>query len=52
MIARHDLAAAGRTLALGGRPWLMGIVNASPDSFSDAGAYPDLDARVAAARAS
>jgi dihydropteroate synthase len=28
----------------------MGIVNASPDSFSDAGAYPDLDARVALAR--
>jgi dihydropteroate synthase len=28
----------------------MGIVNASPDSFSDAGAYPDLDARVRRAR--
>ena len=27
----------------------MGIVNASPDSFSDAGAYPDVDARVALA---
>jgi dihydropteroate synthase len=25
------------TLELGARPWLMGIVNASPDSFSDAG---------------
>nr|MBA3749183.1 dihydropteroate synthase [Solirubrobacterales bacterium] len=46
----HDVAAAGRTLALGARPWLMGIVNASPDSFSDAGAYPDLDARVGLAR--
>jgi dihydropteroate synthase len=44
---RHTVAAAGRTLALGERPWLMGIVNASPDSFSDAGAYPDLGARVA-----
>ena len=44
------LAAAGRTLALGERPLLMGIVNASPDSFSDAGAYPDLDARVQLAR--
>ena len=42
----HAVAAAGRTLALGARPWLMGIVNASPDSFSDAGAYPDLEARV------
>src|SRR5687768_11037012 len=47
---RHTVAAAGRTLELGERPWLMGIVNASPDSFSDAGAYPDLDARVERAR--
>jgi dihydropteroate synthase len=45
-LGQHELAAAGRTLALGERPWLMGIVNASPDSFSDPGAYPDLDARV------
>jgi len=50
MMVSHDLAAAGRTLALGERPWLMGIVNASPDSFSDPGAYPDLDARVRRAR--
>jgi dihydropteroate synthase len=49
-VRRHAVAAAGRTLALGERPWLMGIVNASPDSFSDAGAYPDLDARVQLAR--
>ncbi len=47
---RHAVVAAGHTLALGERPWLMGIVNASPDSFSDAGAYPDLDARVRLAR--
>ncbi|HEX4345855.1 MAG TPA: dihydropteroate synthase [Solirubrobacteraceae bacterium] len=47
---RHVLAAAGRTLVLGERPLLMGIVNASPDSFSDPGAYPDLDARVRRAR--
>ncbi|MDP1850012.1 MAG: dihydropteroate synthase [Solirubrobacteraceae bacterium] len=46
----HAVAAAGRTLELGARPWLMGIVNASPDSFSDAGAYPDLEARVDLAR--
>jgi dihydropteroate synthase len=46
---RHAVAAAGATLALGERPWLMGIVNASPDSFSDAGAHPDLAARVARA---
>ncbi len=42
----HTVAAAGCALALGDRPWLMGIVNASPDSFSDAGAQRDLDARV------
>jgi dihydropteroate synthase len=49
-VRRHAVAAAGHTLVLGERPWLMGIVNASPDSFSDAGAYPDLDARLARAR--
>jgi dihydropteroate synthase len=38
-----------RVLELGGRPLLMGIVNATPDSFSDAGDFPDLDARVASA---
>jgi dihydropteroate synthase len=36
-----------RRLELGGRPLLMGIVNATPDSFSDAGELPDLEARVA-----
>ncbi len=46
---RFTVAAAGRALVLGERPWLMGIVNASPDSFSDAGIYSDLDARVARA---
>lgn len=34
------------TLALGDRPWLMGIVNATPDSFSDAGRRQTLDERV------
>lgn len=33
-------------LALGGRPWLMGIVNATPDSFSDGGLHQTLDQRV------
>ena len=42
--------AAGRRLELGGAPLLMGIVNATPDSFSDAGELPDLEARVARAR--
>jgi dihydropteroate synthase len=49
--APHLTVRAGaRTLALGGRPWLMGIVNATPDSFSDAGVHRTLDQRVALAR--
>jgi dihydropteroate synthase len=40
------LRAGERTLALGGTPLLMGIVNATPDSFSDAGELPTLRARV------
>ncbi len=40
--------AGGRTLALDpDRPLLMGIVNASPESFSDGGLLPDADAQVA-----
>jgi dihydropteroate synthase len=34
---------------LGGRPWLMGIVNATPDSFSDAGLHRTFEQRVALA---
>jgi dihydropteroate synthase len=47
---RLCLRAAGHTLALGGRPWLMGIVNASPDSFSDGGRTPTLESQVQLAR--
>ena len=36
---------------LGGRPWLMGIVNATPDSFSDGDIGRSLEARVELARA-
>jgi len=44
---RRTLEAAGVTIELGERPWLMGIVNASPDSFSDAGMYAGVDAQLA-----
>jgi dihydropteroate synthase len=37
------LRAGTRTLELGERPLLMGVVNASPDSFSDGGRYGTLD---------
>jgi len=30
------------------RPLVMGILNATPDSFSDGGSYPDVEAAVAA----
>jgi dihydropteroate synthase len=43
---RRLLKARDRTLELGARPLVMGILNASPDSFSDAGIYPDLGARL------
>jgi len=45
------LHAGGRTLALADRPRLMGILNATPDSFSGDGArLTTLEARVARAR--
>jgi dihydropteroate synthase len=42
--------ASGRLFELGTRPWLMGIVNASPDSFSDGGRHSTLDAQLRLAR--
>ena len=44
------LRTGDRSHELGARPWLMGVVNATPDSFSDAGADGGLDARLARAR--
>jgi dihydropteroate synthase len=44
------LRAGGLRHQFDGRPWLMGIVNATPDSFSDAGRHPTLESRVALAR--
>lgn len=41
------LRAGDRELTLGERPWLMGIVNASPDSFSDAVRRSTLTEQVA-----
>jgi dihydropteroate synthase len=41
------LLARGSEIDLGARPLLMGIVNASPDSFSDGGLHAGLDAQVA-----
>jgi dihydropteroate synthase len=40
------LRAGAHVLELSERPLLMGIVNASPDSFSDGGRHPTLDDQV------
>ncbi len=39
------------TFDLGPRPWLMGIVNATPDSFSDDGRHQTLEQRLELAAA-
>ena len=46
---RRRLATSAGTLELGHRPVLMGIVNATPDSFSDDGLHQTLTERVALA---
>jgi dihydropteroate synthase len=45
----YRLQAVDGVLELGSRPWLMGIVNASPDSFSDGGRHPTVEAQLALA---
>ncbi len=40
----------GGTLDLSGRPALMGVLNVTPDSFSDGGQYEGLDAALERAR--
>jgi dihydropteroate synthase len=40
---------AGRKIAFRGTPLVMGILNVTPDSFSDGGAYRDPEAAVTAA---
>jgi dihydropteroate synthase len=47
--ARRLSTSAG-VLELGGDPWLMGVVNATPDSFSDGGLGRTLEERVTLAR--
>jgi dihydropteroate synthase len=46
---RPTLLAGGRRHSFEARPWLMGIVNATPDSFSDGGLHATLEARLALA---
>src|SRR4051795_2886672 len=45
----ESLDARGRTVGLS-TPLVMGILNATPDSFSDGGLHPDLESRIARGR--
>ena len=47
--ARDDVEAAERTLRFGKRPLVMGIVNVTPDSFSDGGRFLGREAAVSQA---
>jgi dihydropteroate synthase len=48
---RPTLTCGDRALKLGARTFVMGVVNVTPDSFSDGGDLPTLDAALAHARA-
>jgi dihydropteroate synthase len=48
---RRELVCGRYVLPLGQRTLVMGILNVTPDSFSDGGRYVDLDQAVARARA-
>lgn len=43
----RSLDLKGRRFTLGPRTWLMGVVNVTPDSFSDGGLFFDTDKAVA-----
>ncbi|MBY0055086.1 dihydropteroate synthase [Brevibacillus agri] len=49
--ARRELNCGRYTLPLGERTLVMGILNVTPDSFSDGGRFVDLDHALAQARA-
>ena len=46
---RFKLRLPSRTLLLGERTLVMGVLNVTPDSFSDGGLFLDTDAAVARA---
>ncbi len=50
MAPPRRLTARSLDVELCERPWLMGIVNASPDSFSDGGLHDGLEAQMRLAR--
>lgn len=44
---RYTLRIDGRDVVLGERTWVMGVLNVTPDSFSDGGAFSSLDLALA-----
>src|SRR5690606_38366340 len=50
-VMRHWRLAHGKLLELGAKARLMGILNVTPDSFSDGGEFSRADQAVAHARA-
>src|SRR5919198_10879 len=44
--SRNVLRAGWRRFELGGRPLILGILNTTPDSFYDGGAYRGVEAQV------
>jgi dihydropteroate synthase len=49
MSRRHTWKLKQRELLLGDRTWIMGVLNVTPDSFSDGGRYADPDRAFARA---
>jgi len=48
---RYAITLRGQRVVLGERTWVMGILNVTPDSFSDGGRFVEHDAAVARGRA-
>lgn len=46
MTYEYILQVKGKDHIIGGRTWLMGVINITPDSFSDGGLYLDKDNAV------
>jgi dihydropteroate synthase len=46
----RTLDCRGRGLSFGGEPCIVGILNVTPDSFSDGGCFLDIDPALAHAR--
>ena len=46
MIKKYILQVNSKNYTLGQRTWIMGVINVTPDSFSDEGLYLDREKAV------